>query len=112
MTTQTEESEFNEALEKLIFQPKELKTIGKSMTKLLKNEIKPEEFKTILLESRARILNDIVDLTRFYINFISSKFSLQKDTNQFQEELNQKNALLQDIAKRLYQISQNSASII
>lgn len=107
MTTQTEESEFNEALEKLIFQPKELKMIGKNVTQLLKSEIKPEEFKKILLESRARILNDIVDLTRFYINFIFSKFSLDKDPNQYQEELNQKNALLQDIAERLYYIGES-----
>ncbi len=107
MTTQTEESEFNEALEKLIFQPKELKIIGKSITHLLKSEIKPEEFKTILLESRARILNDIVELTRFYINFTFSKHSHKNDSNQIQEELNEKNALLQDIAERLHKISES-----
>ncbi len=107
MTIQTEESEFNEALEKLIFQPKELKMIGKSITQLLRSEIKPEEFKNILLESRARILNDIVELTRFYLNFIFSKDPQKKDSNEIQEELNEKDALLQEIAERLHKISES-----
>jgi hypothetical protein len=106
MTTQSEESEFNEALEKLIFQPKELKMIGKKVSQLVKSEIKPEDFKTILLESRARILNDIVELTRFYINFIFSKHSQEEESNQYQEELNQKNAFLQEIAEKLHKISE------
>jgi hypothetical protein len=101
MTIMNEIDQLTDALEKFIFHKDELREIGKLITQLKEGICTPDKLKTKLLESRVRMLNDIVEFTKFFIVHSNSNDSERIIPQNVQEELEEKNSLLTEIAKRL-----------
>ena len=102
MINTNEKAEFRDYLEKIIFSKEELKELAKNINQLNKGEISLDEYKTKLLESRVRILNDITEFLSFYIKIHLNVDTLEKENDiGLQNELNEKRVLLEEIAKRL-----------
>jgi hypothetical protein len=101
MNTLNEIAQLEDALEKFIFYKEELKEIGRIITQLKDGNCNPDVLKSKILESRARMLKDITEFTNFYIAHIPSNNMDITLPPYIQKELEQKNALLMDIAKKL-----------
>ena len=67
MTITHKKSNFRDYLEKIIFDKEELEEIRVIISRVCSGIETPDQLKSKLLESRARILNDIADFTTFYI---------------------------------------------
>ena len=101
------EKELKAMCETLIFDKKELQYLGRKLERVINNEENIELFKQEMLKARVRILNDIIEFAKFYvvnlINMGDQGFNGNKES--LQADLDQKNALLQEIALRLKNVS-------
>jgi hypothetical protein len=103
--TSLEQNQIAKYLEKIIFSKDELRELAKNITELMEGKISSDEYKTKLLESRVRILNDITEFSEFYIKSqMNLEPSGKQNDNQLEAELIEKTKLLEEIAKRLQKI--------
>ena len=101
-----EENQLAKYLEQIIFRKDELKELAKNITQLKKGEISLDEYKTKLLETRVRILNDITEFSIFYIKTKLNSDTIEKQNeSELQKELKEKTILLEEIAKRLQKVN-------
>jgi len=102
-----EHNHLSKYLEQIIFRKDELKQLAIYITQLTEGKISSEEYKTKLLESRVRILNDMTEFLKFYHKTKLNSEPLGKHkADGLEEELKNKTVLLEDIAKRLQKIGE------
>lgn len=104
-------------LERIIFQKEELQAIAKSIALLREEKLDVDEFKAKLLETRVRIYTDILEFSKFYLKTMGTNLTehlpaskthsaAQKTEDaRLREDLEQKNALLEEIAQRLQRLT-------
>ena len=90
-----------DALERFIFHKEELREIGRLILQLQEGICTVDKLKSKILESRVRILNDITEFTKFFISHIDLKASERIISQDIKRDLEEKNSLLTEIARRL-----------
>ena len=104
MTKSQEIEDFEQVLEKIIFDEDELNELKIVVGEFTKGNVQPIQLKNRILLCRSRILEDLKEFVLFYIN--SKKQGKELETVDFKisKELEERNELLEIVANRVNQL--------
>ena len=104
MAKSQEIEDFEQVLEKIIFDEDELTELKNVVGEFVKGKVQPRQLKKEILLCRSRILEDLKEFVLFYIN--SKKQEKERETMDFKlkQELEERNKLLEIVANRVNQL--------
>jgi hypothetical protein len=104
-------------VEKVIFDQDNLNSLKTKIKQLSRDEITPKEMKQLILNQRAIMLDDILELFPFYINKLQenkqsrSKSSNSNSISELEEKLGEREELLELLARRIQGLVQGNPAI-
>lgn len=113
MATAQKVGDFEQIIERIVFDEKELAELKIAVRNFSKGEITPKQLKQSLLQYRGRMVKDVSNYLTYYLNRARDKDqapvywkpteATQPDltNDQLRQELAEKNALLEIVAKRI-----------
>ena len=116
MTTSQELKDYEPMVEKIIFDQKELQTLKQTIKSFTDGNINAKELKSVLLQCRGRMVEDVNDFVSYVANTIAENVpELDKSNNEFSQEelpssqveaqlraeIKEKNELLEIVAQRV-----------
>jgi hypothetical protein len=113
MTTAQKAGDFEQVIERIVFDEEELAELKIAVRNFSKGEITPKQLKQSLLQYRGRMVKDVSNYLTYYLNRAQDKDQApvfwkpteanQSDSanDQLRQELAEKNALLEVVAKRI-----------
>ena len=104
MAKSQEIEDFEQVLEKIIFDENELTELKIVVGEFAKGKVQPRQLKKEILICRSRILEDLKEFMLFYIN--SKKQEKERETVDFKlrQKLEERNKLLEIVANRVNQL--------
>ncbi len=96
--------DFEQVLEKIIFDEDELSELKNIVGEFAKGKVQPRQLKKEILLCRSRMLEDLKEFVLFYIN--SKKREKEPETVDFElkQKLEERNELLEILANRVNQL--------
>jgi hypothetical protein len=96
-------------LEQTIFDKSDSKNLISAINKLESREIESEDLKSIIIASRAEIVENLLEVIPFYVKQMILKDSIGKsqenlETGDLEDDLKQKNDLLRTVGHRINNI--------
>ena len=103
-------------VEKVIFSGDNLNLLKIKITQLSRNEITPKEMKQLILNQRATMLDEILELFPFFIknlqeNDNSRAKSSDINTSDLEQKLGEREELLELVARRIQGLVQGNVTI-
>jgi len=100
---------FSEMIEKIFFDERELEDLKSLITDVSTGKIAPKQLKLTIIENRARMINRISQIFPFYYKQLSNQreidnFTYNENNSNVNEELEEKNKLLEELGERIYTI--------
>jgi hypothetical protein len=90
-----------ELLEKIVFDPKELNKLKKSISNLTSGIIKPHQIKKLILKSYIRIFEELVEFIPFYFEQELNKRTINSE---LEAEIKEKDKFLEELGERINNI--------
>ena len=101
MAKSQEIEDFEQVLEKIIFDEDELKDLKSVVGEFAKGKVQPRQLKREILICRTRMLDDLKEFVLFYINSKKQEKELETMDFKLRQELEEKNELLEILANRV-----------
>jgi hypothetical protein len=101
-----------ELLEKILFNEKDLTKLKTSINQLLTGTLSSREFKQRIIHFRTFLLEELMKFYPYYLNQYSEKvlFSNDQSKNNHQQQLEQRDSLLETIGTRLQSLYEKLSS--
>lgn len=106
----THEKFLSNSLEKIIFDENDLNKLKQTINDLTLGLIEPKKLKEIIINSRFRLLEELLEFFPFYLKHDNFQHSVEEFTNEsdldpcLNEELKEKDELLQELGNRIDKI--------
>ncbi len=113
--TMQEEPQLDDMLEKIVFEEKNLQKLRNAINRFQSGELSIKAFREQLLLLRVEILDALKLFVPFQINLVSVNKSVSEfaeegsNSSQLQQDLKERNELLETIGSRLNKIFENLA---
>ena len=104
MAKSQEIEDFEQVLEKIIFDEVELTELKNIVGEFAKGKVQPRQLKKEILLCRSRILKDLKEFVLFYINSKNKEKDLKTVDFKLRQELEKRNEFLETIANRVNQL--------
>ena len=104
MSKSQEIEDFEQVLEKIIFDEDELTELKNIVGEFAKGKIQPIQLKKRILLCRSRMLKDLKEFVLFYINSKKQEKELETLDFKVSRELEERNELLEIVANRVNQL--------
>ena len=96
--------DFEQVLERIIFDEDELTELKNIVGEFAKGNVQPRQLKKEILICRSRILEDLKEFVLFYINSKMQEKELKTVDFRLKQELAERNELLKTVANRVNQL--------
>jgi len=104
MTKSQEIEDFEQVLERIIFDEDELTELKSIVGEFAKGKVQPRQLKKEILLYRSRILEDLKEFVQFYINSKKQEKELKTVDFKLSQDLEERNELLEIVANRVNQL--------
>ena len=104
MAKSQEPEDFEQVLEKIIFDEDELSELKNIVGEFTKGKVQPIQLKKKILLCRSRMLEDLKEFVLFYINSKKREKELETVDFELSQELEERNEFLEIVANRVNQL--------
>ena len=104
MAKSQEIEDFEQVLEKIIFDEEELIELKGVVGEFTEGKVQPIQLKKKILLCRSRMLEDLIEFLLFYINSKKQEKELKTMDFKLKQELDERNELLEMVANRVNQL--------
>jgi len=104
MAKSQEIEDFEQVLEKLIFDEDELTELKNIVAEFVKGKVQPRQLKKEILLCRSRMLEDLKEFVLFYINSKKQEKELETVDFKLKQDLKERTELLEIVANRVNQL--------